>query len=90
MLRGIYRTVEDLPRMKVALDVNTVRDLALYPPYIAALIILNQIHPVLDDNEADDAEAPAELQPKVCLSGNPTGGSMCSTRGKRTFRSVNP
>ena len=68
-LRGIYRTVDDLPRMKAALDVNTVRDLALYPPYIAALIILNQIHPVLDDDAgADDSDSPAELQPKVCGS----------------------
>ena len=86
VLRGIFRTVDDLPRVKAALDVKTVRDVALYPPYIAALIILSQIHPVLADNGVDDPDAPAELQPKVCdCFGNWVALQVATMRSRSTL-----
>ncbi|GLA74444.1 hypothetical protein AtubIFM55763_005688 [Aspergillus tubingensis] len=46
-----------------ALDVRTVRDLALYPPYLAALRILKYLY-FPETDEGFDPERPADLIPK--------------------------
>ena len=67
VLRGIPPPSQPdaLHQVKATLDVKSVRDLALYPPYVAALVILDQAHPVADAEAAPDPEAPPELLPKV-------------------------
>ncbi|KAK9916089.1 hypothetical protein WJX75_008464 [Coccomyxa subellipsoidea] len=67
VLRGIPPPSQAnlLQQVKAALGVSTVRDLALYPPYIAALVILDQVHPVSDAEAPPDPEEPPELLPKV-------------------------
>lgn len=47
-----------------ALDVQTVRDLALYPPYRAALSLLNTVY-FPENSPAFDPERPADLLPKT-------------------------
>ena len=49
-------------RMEQALDVKTVRDLACWPPYQAARMILSDAYGAMDP-QVDDANAPADLVP---------------------------
>jgi hypothetical protein len=62
------RILENIPTEEVvnvqnALDVQTVRDLALYPPYRAAVRLLNAVY--FPENASDfDPERPADLLPK--------------------------
>ena len=61
ILRGVGEAAA--PELAAALDVETVRDLALWPPYSAAKAILAAAF--FPEQAADfDAEAPADLLPK--------------------------
>lgn len=60
--------LQNIPESEVAsittqLDVQTVRDLAFYPPYRAALRLLNAIY-FPENEEGFDPERPADLLPK--------------------------
>jgi hypothetical protein len=59
----ILAGIPDANAFSSALGVKTVRDVAFYPPYLAAQQILNQAY--FPDRAASfDAEAPADLVPK--------------------------
>jgi outer membrane protein OmpA-like peptidoglycan-associated protein len=62
ILKGIGPDTAKL--LKKALSVSTIRDLALWPPYLMALTILNELYG-LKDGAGDDPEAPQELVPRT-------------------------
>ncbi len=54
----------DIDNIQNTLDVQTVRDLALYPPYRAALRLLNEVY--FPENSVEfDSERPPDLLPKT-------------------------
>ena len=63
---GLLRRVEtaQVPAMAAAFDVETVRDLALYPPYRAALRLMNSAF-FPENAQGMDPERPADLLPST-------------------------
>jgi hypothetical protein len=61
---GILAGIPDAPGLQAALGVETVRDLAVYPPYRAARTLLQSAF-FPEQDLAFDPEAPADLVPKT-------------------------
>ena len=62
ILKGIGPDTAKL--LQKALSISTIRDLALWTPYLAAVTILNELYG-LRDGVGDDPEAPQELVPRT-------------------------
>ena len=87
VLKGFGTDEMHADALQKALQVLTVRDLALYPPYLAAKKLLAMAY-MPDRLPGVDSEAPSELLPKVCsrasvafeLSGKKHGQNLTTYR----------